>query len=460
MSQWKPQLVKYGEPLYGALIKALQDDINGGRLAVDDRLPTQRELADSLQIAVGTVTRAYAEAERRGLIRSEGRRGTFVGGMRTSRSLLASLVKDRPDAIDLSKNHPSYQLDPDLGAALRELARSREVGRLLEYPASAGLVHHREAGARWLASMGTSVDPDSLFVTAGAQHALSVVLAAESHQGDVMCTDEFTYLGARAVAQQYDLQVLGLEVDDEGITPDAFDTACRLHRVRILYCMPTISNPTNRVMSVIRREELAGIAARYGVTIIEDEIMRPLAPDQSGYIADLLPEQTYLLVSTSKAIAAGLRVGFVRAPLEARQRMTESLTASCIGVPPLTVELFARWLDDGTAARVIDRRRQDVRQRQAAVSTLLEGFTVRSHPASYHCWLELPSGWSSVRLSMEAQAQGVIVAPAEVFAVEAKLPYEAVRISVISSTTEELERGFGIITGLLRGTIAQSLPTV
>jgi DNA-binding transcriptional MocR family regulator len=460
MTIWIPELTESGEPLYQSLMRALQSDIENGTLSPDTRLPTQRELADSLKIAIGTVTRAYAEAERRGLIRSEGRRGTFVGGPRTGRSMLASLVKGRPDAIDLSKNHPSYELDPDLGSALRELSRSRDVPNLLAYPPSEGLPQHREAGARWLRSLGAPAEADSVFVTAGAQHALSVVLAAESKRGDIVCTDEFTYLGVRAIAQQYDLQVMGLAVDDAGIRPDNFAGACRHHRIRILYCMPTISNPTNRVMSLQRREEIAGIAAQHGVTIIEDEIMRPLVAEQSGYIAELLPEQTYLLVSTSKGIAAGLRVGFVIAPTEARQRMIESLTASCIGVPPLTVEVCTRWIEDGTAARVIERRRKDVAARHALAERILDGFTVRSHPCSYHCWLELPEGWSSVRLSMEAQSQGVIVAPAEVFAVGSRLPYEAVRISMISADTEQLERGLTTLTGILRGSIARQLPTV
>lgn len=460
MKVWKPDIERFNQPLYLALISALQADIDCGSLAVNDRLPTQRELADSLGIAIGTVTRAYAEAERRGLIHSEGRRGTFVGGMQTSRSMLASLVKERPDAIDLSKNHPSYDLDPDLAVALKELSRASDIHRLLEYPSTAGMTHHREAGARWLGELGMKTDPDSVFITAGAQHALSVILGAEMHRGETICTDNFTYLGMRAIAQQQDLNMIGLEVDEVGIMPDSFEAACRHHRVRVLYCMPTISNPTNRTMTVLRREEIAGIAAKYGVTVIEDEIMRPLVPEQSGFIAELLPDQTYLVVSTSKALAAGLRVGVVRAPDAARQRMVESLTASCICLPPLMIELFARWLDDGTVRDVVTKRQQDIARRQKMVDPLLDGFVCHRHPCSYHCWLELPDGWTSVRLAMETQAQGVVVSPGEVFATESHPAYEAVRISVVSPSAAELEQALGIITGLLRGTITPRLPTV
>ena len=89
---WAPLIEPTGLPLYLAIAKALDDDITSGRLAIDTKLPTQRELADHLNIALGTVTRAYAEAERRGLIRSEGRRGTFVGEPQTSRAFLSRMA--------------------------------------------------------------------------------------------------------------------------------------------------------------------------------------------------------------------------------------------------------------------------------------------------------------------------------------------------------------------------------
>ena len=77
--QWQPKLQPGRQPIYLALTEAIADDITSGTLTEETRLPTHRELADTLGVAIGTITRAYAEAEKRGLIRGEGRRGTFVG---------------------------------------------------------------------------------------------------------------------------------------------------------------------------------------------------------------------------------------------------------------------------------------------------------------------------------------------------------------------------------------------
>ena len=458
---WKPDLQSVDQPLYMAIVKAIENDINRGRLADETKLPTQRELADSLSVAIGTVTRAYAEAEQRGLIRSEGRRGTYVGSPRTGRSILASIAERPQVGIDLSKNHPVYSLDPDLPSALKRIARSRSAHSLLEYQPAAGFTRHRESGAQWLKSLGIEAEPESVFVTSGAQHALSVILSAETKHGDSIAVERFTYTGIRALAEQMNLQVIGIASDEQGMLPDVLETACRQRRIRALYCNPSLQNPTNTIWPAVRRREIAAIAEKYGVTVIEDEIMRPLLTEHPGYITSLIPEQSYLTISASKSIAAGLRIGFVLAPVRSRRRMIEGLNASCLGVTPLVGELFTMWRDDGTADQVIARRREDTALRQKVASEVFRGLSFRNHPASYHLWLELPGGWTSMQVAMEAQLRGVVIAPGEAFAVDSKAPVMAVRLSVIVPHTRELLRtGLKTVAAILQGSPGQNVTTV
>lgn len=179
--------------------------------------------------------------------------------------------------------------------------------------------------------------------------------------------------------------------------------------------------------------------------------MRPLVGDHPGYITAHAPDNCYLVISAAKAIAAGLRVGFVVAPRAARQRVTESMNASCLGVPPLLPELLALWLSDGTAEATINRRVHECAARQKIAGEILKGFSFAQHPSSYHLWLQLPESWSGMKLAMEAQMQGLIVSPAEAFAVDRKSPLPAVRLSIGGPATREMvTRGLTIITDLLR----------
>src|SRR5262245_44424599 len=122
MTTWMPELAGREGPRYLAIADALTDDSAHGRLKPGARLPTHRELADRLGVTVGTVSRAYAEAARRGLVSGEVGRGTFARG--TTADLGAGPVPpDAPRAdIDLSRNHPPA-LEDGPAALARTLSR-------------------------------------------------------------------------------------------------------------------------------------------------------------------------------------------------------------------------------------------------------------------------------------------------------------------------------------------------
>src|SRR5258706_12257427 len=103
MTMWTPDLRQRAGPRYLAIAEALAEDAGGGRLRPGTRLPTHRDLADRLGVTVGTITRAYAEATRRGLVTGEVGRGTFV---RARGRPAAAVVGPEAGPIDLTGNLP------------------------------------------------------------------------------------------------------------------------------------------------------------------------------------------------------------------------------------------------------------------------------------------------------------------------------------------------------------------
>jgi DNA-binding transcriptional MocR family regulator len=232
-------------------------------------------------------------------------------------------------------------------------------------------------------------------------------------------------------------------MDREGMQPDALAEACRRSGARAVYCGPTMQNPTNATMNEQRRQEIAKVAERHGLAVIEDEINRPLHPKPPPLISTCLPEQSYLIMSASKAVAGGLRVGFVATPDKDLQRLTDAVITTTIGVSPLPVELFVRWLDNGTVEHTIQRRREDARRRQELAAQILEGYAVAAHPNSYYFWLELPEQWSSMSFVMECRRRGVVVTPSETFAIDQNSAIAAVRVTL--TTVDDFE----VLTGAL-----------
>jgi DNA-binding transcriptional MocR family regulator len=449
---WNPIIQKDDVPLYLALIKALAADIESGKLSSGFRLPTHRELADSLKIAVGTVTKAYSEAERRGLIFGEGRRGTFVGEKPKARKILAALGNTESAGIDLSKNHPAACFDPEIGAVLRHIARDPSYARLLQYPPPAGLETHRQIGAKWINMLGLKIKADAVFLSGGAQHGLAAILAAELQAGDVVATEEYTYPGIKAIAEMLGLNLVGIAMDREGIIPESLDAACKHKKIRLLYCNPSLQNPTNSIMSENRRKQIAALAEEHDFLIVEDEILSPFLDPKPSYISSIIPDRCYFVVSSSKSVAAGLRVGFIAVPAGSRQRLAETMQALNLGLPPLMGEIFSIWLEDGSVEKIIAARRKELIERQKIAAEILCGQESYGHPSSYHIWLILPEGWTSEKFAIETQMRGVTVASGEIFAAERKPRMNAVRLSLGStSNRNHLRNGLEIIMDILSG---------
>src|SRR5207253_1062549 len=142
---------------------------------------------------------------------------------------------------------------------------------LLRYQDFGGSPEDREAGALWLRRRSLVVDHERLLVAPGAQAALLAVLTTLAVSGSVICCEELTYPGLRALAGQLGIRLVGLPMDGEGIDAVAFAAACAQYAPKALYCNPTLLNPTTIVMSQARRQALVEVARHYGVPIIEDD---------------------------------------------------------------------------------------------------------------------------------------------------------------------------------------------
>lgn len=449
---WTPDLSVRRGPRYKAIADALQEDLDAGRLHPGDRLPTHRDLASRLGVTVGTVTRAYAESARRGLTGGEVGRGTFVRRPREDLRFLASGASDA-NLLNLSLNLPARNPEADalLRRAMRRFASRTDLGSLLDYHAHEGMPRHRAAGAAWIRRSGLEVDPSRILVCGGAQHAMAVTFATLCRPGDVVLTEALTYSGMKALAELLHLRLHGLAMDREGLRPDGFEAACRSGAARVLYTMPTLHNPTTATLPEARRHEITAIARAHDVVVVEDDTYGFLPSSSPPPLASLAPERTYMITSASKSIAPGLRVGFLLAPAGAAARLAATLSSLTWMTSPLSAELAARWIEDGTAERLAAWQRRETSERQRLVLRRLEGHRLDSHPESTHVWLHLPEPWRAGPFVERAREEGVAVSPPEAFvAGRSPLP-DAVRICLCATPSrEELDQGLGLLAGILQ----------
>jgi DNA-binding transcriptional MocR family regulator len=451
MTIWWPTLLPGAEPKYQALLDALLRDVESGTLPPGTRLPPQRELADRLRVAIGTVGRAYAEAEQRGVVSGEVGRGTFVRGPEPG---LESVPVDDGDAevIDLSKSR--LVRDPRVGtvaAMLQSLARRADLDRLMDYYQPApGMARHREIGARWVGRSGLSVPAERVIITSGAQHGAATVLASLAKPGDLILTEHVTYTGMKAIASLLHLQLRGLPLDGDGLIPEAFEAACREGAPRALYCMPTLHNPTGRTMPLGRRRALVDIATRYDVPLVEDDVYGFLPDQPIPPLTALAPAHAYYITSTSKSMAPGLRVGYVVAPEARVDRVAAVIRASTWLVAPLLAELASDWIERGEADAMVAWKREETAARHAAALRILGRWLPEAPPRSFHLWLPLPEPWRTEEFVSQARALKVVVSPSEEFVVGRESAPHAVRVCLgATSSRARLEQGLKRLAELL-----------
>ena len=418
---WLPNLDSRKGPVYRAIADAIDEDVQSGSLRAGTKLPPHRDLADHLGVTVTTITRAYAEASRRGLISGHVGRGTFIRGQEP--------YDEGPDEnglLDLSIN--ILMPDKEVANLATHLFQRRVLPwtQLLGYAPRRGHLRHRQAMVAWLKQLGMTVDPEHVVLTAGAQHGLATTLSALLAPGDTILTEDLTYSGVRLLAQHMHLKMRGIAMDGEGLRPDALEVACRSSRARVLYCMPRMQNPTSAVMSERRRRQIAALAEKYRLIVVEDDTYGFLSPERTP-LAPLIPHRTVFVTSLSKSLFPGLRLGCAVAPPPMLEKITAAVWATMISTSPIGADLLSGWIEDGTAARIADWKRHEGAARQTMVKRLLAGERYQTHPLSHHIWLSLPPRWSSDGFVAQARTRGVLLNASSEFAVGEHQP-RAVRL--------------------------------
>ncbi|WP_193317391.1 aminotransferase-like domain-containing protein [Janthinobacterium violaceinigrum] len=423
LTNWLPRLTPNKGPRFLQIADALQAAVAIGSLSPGDRLPPQRHLAAQLGVDLTTVTRAYDEARRRNLLEGRGARGTYVAAPKVELTAILDLSMNTPP--------PPYGVDFDdmLRQGLSQVLMRADNELLMTYHLGGGSDSDRKAGSKWLAPMFGHLDSRQLVVCPGAQAAIAALILALTEPGDAILAEPSSYPGLRAAAAQFGRHIIAVEADEHGMVPAMLEQACRQHKPGLIYLNPTLQNPTAITMPERRRKELAGIAQRCNVRIVEDDPYWLLADAPPPPVATFAPEHVYYISTLSKCLTPGLRVAFVliRDPQE-RERFLVALRSFALMVAPLTAALATQWILDGSADGLLQGVRKEARLRHRMARDILAGRYSGSGDG-LHVWLELPAYWNSSQLARAADSSGIAVTPAEAFAT-GSVSVNAIRISL------------------------------
>lgn len=339
----------------------------------------------------------------------------------------------------------------ELARTLVEIATDRSIGGLLDGHRYEGTEDDREAGQKWLSSrFRNKISVDRIIVTNGTKSAVLSLLSLLLRPGDAVATEQLSSLGIWSIPQILGARHVGLPIDEHGIVPDSFLRLCRDDPPRVLFVVPTLNNPTTTTWPENRRREIAEIARKYGVLIVEDDICGRLPSGAPYSIASLAPDITWLATGLAKSVGTGMRVGYIVAPDHRHaSRFTTRFKALSNWHPaPLMAEIATKWINDGTAEKVLAAVRAELAVRQNHAATVFKDVYFRSSPESLFLWLPLERVGDGLVEALKRKNIAVrTIAPYAVGMIE---PPHALRLCLGSMpSADELNRALGEIRNML-----------
>ncbi len=453
MPIWPPAKGTLKRPAYRSLALCVADAVAAGELKPGTRLPPHRTLAFDLGLSVQTVSRAYEELARLGIVSGEVGRGSFVRAVSADPRTPWHRIDGADRVVDLSMLTPALSKTHArrFSSSLAEVAGSLPDAAITSFRPMATLAGHVDAAARWLAACGVEAGRERIVATNGSTGALTIGLLTAAAPGDMIAAEAVSHHTLKALTAALGMRLTGLAMDGEGMVPDALDRACRTGPVKAIFLMPEGLGPLAARMGEARRREIIAVCRRHDVSIVENDSWGPLQPDRPPPLAALAPERTFYATGLTKCGVPGLRIGWLVSPeRQATAARTRHLVLNWMATAVMA-EVATRWLKDGTASELVRWQRAAMTARNRVAARFLGADRIRATTSGLHVWLPLPPAWREEDFVSLARHRDVAVAGGSAFTIAGDAHVSGVRLCLGAPGEKDLERGLKILARLVEG---------
>ena len=364
-------------------------------------------------------------------------------------------VTERPEVISFAGGLPSsstFPIPEMLAAFERVLHSSGQTA--LQYSTTEGYPLLREWVANRVSTPDAPVSPDQVLMVSGSQQGLDLLAKTLVDPGDTVLVETPTYLGALQSFSLFSPGYVSIGSDEAGLQPESIDDSMR--GAKFLYCLPNFQNPTGRLLSLERRQQLAAKARELDLLILEDDPYGALSYDGETPVSirSLAPERTVYMGSFSKVLAPGVRLGYIVAPTELRAKLVQAKQATDLHTATLTQMAVYETVKDGFLDQHIPTIRRLYRQQCQAMLDALqrympEGVRWNAPRGGMFLWAELPKGMDATRVLEKAIDNLVAFVPGAPFYANAPVP-EALRLAFVTVPPPRIDEGVRRLADVIR----------
>ncbi|KAA6186418.1 HTH-type transcriptional regulatory protein GabR [Pseudomonas extremaustralis] len=478
MRKWRPLLkldASASQASYRKIAEGLVTAIVEGRLPPGTLLPGTREMAQLLDVNRKTVILAYEEAQTKGWLVSEPRRGTFVNAQLASRHLPShaqqsfaphilaqtnapyfdqnaqvTALHHRHDALFFDNGTSDHRLLPQavLHRYYRNALRNSFASNTVRFGSEGTGYQLRCALAEMLRNnRGLAVNADNICLTQGTQVSLHLTASLLIKPGDVVLVERLSYPPAWEIFRKLGAQLVTVEMDEEGCRTDQVDRLCREHKVRMIYVTPHHQFPTTVSLHAARRQHLLALAALHDFCIIEEDYDHEYHFNGRPYLplaSDRAQRHVIYIASLSKALGSTFRCSYVVAPTDLIQALHRNAALMLGDADAVAQKMLADLINDGELKKHLRRVSKEYRARRETLQACLhEAFgdriNVREPEGGLALWVRFEDQIDVDQMVAAALTHGLVVRSGRQFSPTGQAE-NALRLGFASLNQEEIRQ--------------------
>ena len=369
--------------------------------------------------------------------------------------MLPRLVE--PGMVNFALGLPAAELLP--AEALARAAADLIATNPLAFQYGTPPLELRRHVARQMEARGVACAPEDVFLTAGAQQGLTLLVRLLARPGADVLVEAHAYSGFLQILLPYDVRVRALPSDPAtGLDLDALEALLEGGLTApMLYVTPTGQNPTGATLDLPARARLVALARRHGLIVLEDDPYGLLTYDAAPLPPLRALDATCVahVGSFSKTVAPAARAGWIVAPPALRTGLSFVKEAQDLDTGAFAHRLLARFLDATPWDAHVAERQAAYRARRDALMDALAahmpaGATWSRPQAGFFCWLTLPGGRSASALLPAALDAKVAFLPGKAFAATPDAADDTIRLSFSNVAPDRIAEGVARLGALLR----------
>lgn len=330
--------------------------------------------------------------------------------------------------------------------------------KALQYGITEGYAPLKEQVRERLNRIGSTKEDDELLITTGGQQGISLATQALVNEGDIVATENPSFIGGLNAYRSFGGKTVGVDMDDDGMNMDKLEELLKTTKIKLLYTIPTFQNPTGITMSLAKRKRLLELAEQYDFMILEDNPYGDLrfAGEPVPTVKSLDNNGRVIYCgSFSKIMSPGLRIGFVSAPKAIGEKMAVCKQTADVHTPVLTQMIASEFLNryniDDYIAKSCELYGKKCQIMQDCIKKYFPDCITATQPeGGLFIWCSSSVDFDSNEVQKAAIARKVAFVPGSGLMPEAGVKTSSFRLNYSNSSEEKIDEGMKILGEVLK----------